>query len=180
MAERGAARARSPHLIMGLLIGWGEMLDERDVLALNEDADYEALVVPRIAKLGGGALLFLGVMTLVLFLQTLLMFRMSLFSALLMAVMLLLGVGCAVLGFRITRADGKAAIGGTVVAAFSSLLSGAWFAYSWLYDTVIALAAALVPIALLALVLCALSIDAARQADRARARLRQQGLNLGQ
>ena len=42
------------------------MMDEREVLALNEDADYEALAVPRIAKFGGGALLFLGVMTLVL------------------------------------------------------------------------------------------------------------------
>jgi hypothetical protein len=156
------------------------MMDEREVLALNEDADYEALAVPRIAKFGGGALLFLGVMTLVLCLQTLLMLRMTLFTTPIMALMLLLGVGCAVLGFRITRADGKAAIGGTFIAAFTSLLSGAWFAYCWLYDIVTALAAALVPIALLALVLCALSIDGARQADRARARLRQQGLDLGQ
>jgi hypothetical protein len=156
------------------------MMDEREVLALNEDADYEALAVPRIAKFGGGALLFLGVMTLVLCLQTLLMFRVTLVTTPIFAVMLLLGVGCAVLGVRITRADGKAAIGGTFIAAFTSLLSGAWFAYGWVHDTVIALAAALIPIALLALVLCALSIDAARQADRARARLRQQGLNLGQ
>lgn len=155
------------------------MMDERDVMALNEDADYEALVVPRIAKLGGGALLFLGVMTLVLCLQTLLMFRMTLFTTPIMAAMLLLGVSCAVLGFRITRADGKAAIGGTFIAAFTSLLSGAWFAYGWQYEIVTALAAALVPVALLALTLCALSIDGARHADRARARLRQQGLDLG-
>ena len=156
------------------------MMDERDALALNEDADYEALVVPRMAKIGGGTLTFLGVMTLILCLQTLLMFRMTLFTTPIMAVMLLLGVGCAVLGFRITRADGKAAIGGTFIAAFTSLLSAAWFAYSWQYETVIALAAALVPIALLALVLCALSVDGARQADRARARLRERGLDLGQ
>lgn len=156
------------------------MMDERDVLALNEDADYEALSVPRIAKVGGGTLLFLGVMTLLLCVQTLLMFRMTLLTTPIMAVMLALGLSCAVLGFRITRADGKAAIGGTFIAALTSLLSGGWFAYGWLNETVIALAGVLVPIALLSLVLCALSIDAARQADRARARLRDQGLNLGQ
>lgn len=155
-------------------------MDEREVLALNNDADYEALVVPRSAKFGGRALLFLGVMTLVLFLQTVLMFRVTALSGAIMTLMLLLGVACAVLGFRITRARGGAAIAGTFVAGFSTVVSGGWFAYSWLYDTVIALAAALVPIALLALVLCALAIDGARHTDRARARLRKQGLDLGQ
>jgi hypothetical protein len=156
------------------------MMDEREVLALNADADYEALVVPRIAKFAGGTLLFLGVMTLVLFLQTLLILRVTVLTATLMALMLVLGVAGAVLGFRITRARGRAAIAGTFVAAFTTLLSGGWFAYSWLYDVVIALAAALVPISLLALVLCALAIDGARHTDRARARLRKEGLDLGQ
>ena len=108
------------------------------------------------------------------------MFRVTVLTAAIMALMLLHGVACAVLGFRITRARSGAAIAGTFVAGFTTVVSGAWFAYSWLYEIVIALAAALVPIALLALALCALAIDGARHTDRARARLRKQGLDVGQ
>src|SRR3954468_7352390 len=123
------------------------MMDEREVMALNENADYEALVVPRIAKFAGGTLLFLGLMTLVLFLQTVLILRVTVLTGAIMTLMLALGVASVVLGFRITRARGGAAIAGTFVAAFTTLVTGGWFAYSWLYDIVIALAAGLVPIA---------------------------------
>ena len=40
--------------------------------AASDDADLNAIMVPKTAKLGGGALLLLGVLTLVLFLQTVL------------------------------------------------------------------------------------------------------------
>jgi hypothetical protein len=66
------------------------------------------------------------------FLQTVLMFRVTVLTAAIMPLMLLLGVACTVLGFWITRARSGAAIAGTFVAGFTTVVSGAWFAYSWL------------------------------------------------
>ncbi|HEX3772944.1 MAG TPA: hypothetical protein VHV51_00700 [Polyangiaceae bacterium] len=46
-----------------------------DARASDEDADLAAIVVPAAAKFGGGSLLLLGVLTLVLGLQTVLVVR---------------------------------------------------------------------------------------------------------
>ncbi|HEY4102955.1 MAG TPA: hypothetical protein VGM44_03655, partial [Polyangiaceae bacterium] len=77
--------------------------------ASNEDADLAAIVVPPTAKFGGGSLLLLGVLTLVLCLQTVLVVRRyEGFLVAIIAIMFGLGIACAVLGFQTTRGSGKA------------------------------------------------------------------------
>jgi len=146
----------------------------------QEDADLAAIVVPPNAKFGGGALLLLGVLTLVLCLQTVLI--ISRYEPLLVAVlviMFVLGAGSTGLGFQVTRGSGKAAVLGTGFAAVSFVLSGAWFVYAMFNNVVSFLALLLMPVAVTAILFCALSIGWAKRADLARERLRAQGLDSG-
>ena len=74
----------------------------------SDDADFEAITVPASAKFGGGALLLLGVLTLVLCLQTVLIVaRYDSLMVPIISVMFALGAACMVLGFRITRGSGN-------------------------------------------------------------------------
>lgn len=148
--------------------------------AHDADRDLDAIVVPSTAKFGGGALLLLGALTLVLCLQTVLVVRR--YDALttpIIGVMFALGLGCAVLGFQITRGSGKAAVVGTVLAGITFFGSGTWFVFGLFHNFVSALALLLLPIAVAAGLFSALSIGWARRADAARDRLRAQGLDPG-
>ena len=146
----------------------------------SDDADFEAIVVPASAKFGGGALLLLGVLTLVLGLQTVLVVaRYDSLTVPIISLMFALGVACAALGFRITRGSGKAALMGTVIAGVTLLLAGAWFVFGVFHNLFSMLALMLMPIAVTALLFSGLSIGWARRADEARERLRAQGLDSG-
>jgi hypothetical protein len=157
------------------------VMDQRGVpTAVSDDADLEAIVVPPSAKFGGGALLLLGVLTLVLCLQTVLVVgRYNSLTIPIIFIMFALGVICSVLGFQITRGSGKAAQVGTGVAGLTFVLAGAWFVFGILHNLVSLLALLLMPIAVTALLFSALSIGWARRADQARERLRAQGLDSG-
>ncbi len=146
----------------------------------SEDADLAAIVVPPSAKFGGGALLLLGVLTLVLCLQTVLVVgRYDALTVPIISVMFLLGASCSLFGFQITRGSGKAAVFGSGLAIATFLGAGGWFVFGILNNLVSVLALMLMPIAVTALLFTALSIGWARQADLARARLRAQGLDSG-
>jgi len=146
----------------------------------QEDADLAAIVVPPNAKFGGGALLLLGVLTLVLCLQTLLLIaRYEPLLIVVVGLMFVLGGGSAWIGFQVTRGSGKAALLGTGIAGISFVCSGAWFVYAMFNNVVSLLALLLMPIAVTALLFCALSIGWAKRADLARERLRAQGLDSG-
>jgi hypothetical protein len=146
----------------------------------SDDADLEAIVVPSSAKFGGGALLLLGVLTLVLGLQTVLVVaRYNSLTLPIIAVMFALGAGCSVLGFQTTRGSGKAATLGTGFAGLSFVLAGAWFVFGIFHNLVSMLALMLMPIAVTAALFCGLSISWARRADAARERLRAHGLDSG-
>ena len=146
----------------------------------TDDADLEAIVVPNIAKVGGGALLLLGVLALVLCLQTVLVVgRYDLLTIPIIAVMFVLGSTCSVLGFQLTRGSGRAAVLGAVLAGVTFVLSGSWFVFGLMNNLVSVLALMLEPLSVVAVVFSALSITWARKADAARERLRAHGLDSG-
>jgi Ca2+/Na+ antiporter len=130
-------------------------------------------------KIGGGTLLLLGVLTLVLCLQTALAVRFNVIGAPIVLMMFAIGLAAALLGFYLTRGSGKAAVSGTVLAGVSFFLLAAWVGFSLYNGLLSLLAMALLPLSLLAATFCALSVGWARRADQARERLRAQGLDLG-
>lgn len=144
-----------------------------------QDADLLAVTVPSSVKIGGGTLLLLGVLTLVLCLQTALAVRFNAIGTPIVLLMFAVGLGCAWLGFYLTRGSGKAAVSGTVLTGVSFFLLAGWVGFSLYNGLLSLLAIALLPLSLLALTFCALSISWARRADQARERLRAQGLDLG-
>lgn len=145
----------------------------------SEDADLHAITVPSSVKIGGGTLLLLGVLTLVLCLQTALAVVFNAIGTPIVVLMFAVGLASAVFGFYLTRGSGKAALSGTVLAGASFFLLAAWVAFSLFNGLLSLLAIALVPLSLLSATFCGLSIPWARRADLARERLRAQGLDLG-
>lgn len=148
-------------------------------IADAEDADLQAVTVPSSVKVGGGTLLLLGVLTLVLCLQTSLAVRFTATSTPIVLLMFAVGLACALLGFYLTRGSGRAAVSGTVLAGVSFFLLAGWVGFSLYHGLLSLLALALLPLSLLAAIFCALAISWARRADLARERLRAQGLDLG-
>jgi asparagine N-glycosylation enzyme membrane subunit Stt3 len=144
-----------------------------------QDADFLAITVPSSVKVGGGTLLLLGVLTLVLCLQTSLVVRFNAVSTPIVLLMFGIGLAAALLGFYLTRGSGKAAVSGTVLAGVSFFLIAGWVGFSLHIGLLSLLAISLLPLSLLAATFCALSVSWARRADQARERLRAQGLDLG-
>ena len=145
----------------------------------TQDADLQAVTVPSSVKIGGGTLLLLGVLTLVLCLQTALAVRFNAITTPIVLLMFALGLACALLGFYLTRGSGKAAVFGTALAAGAFFLLAGWVGFSLYNGLLSLLAIALLPLSLLAATFCGLSISWSRRADLARERLRAQGLDLG-
>src|SRR6188768_2302009 len=139
-----------------------------------QDADVQAITVPSSVKVGGGTLLLLGVLTLVLCLQTSLVVRFTAISLPIVLLMFGIGLACALVGYYLTRGSGKAAVSGAVLAGVSFFLLSAWVGFSFYIGLFSLLAISLLPLSLLAGTFCALSISWARRADQARERLRAQ------
>ena len=144
-----------------------------------QDADLHAITVPSSVKASGVSMLALGVLTLVLCLQTSLAVRLNAISTPIVLFMFVDGLTCALLGFYLTRGSGRAAVSGTVFAGLTFLLLVIWVGFSLFNGLLSLLSLSLLPLSLLAATLCALSISWARRADQARERLRAQGLDLG-
>jgi hypothetical protein len=145
----------------------------------TQDADLQAVTVPSSVKIGGGTLLLWGVLTLVLCLQTALAVRFDAITTPIVLSMFALGLSGALLGFYLTRGSGKAAVSGVVLTCVSFFLFAAWVGFSLYNGLLSLLAISLLPLSLLAATFCGLSVSWARRADRARERLRAQGLDLG-
>jgi hypothetical protein len=144
-----------------------------------QDADLQAVTVPSSVKVGGGTLLLLGVLTLVVCLQTTLLVRFTLITTPIVLLMFALGLACALVGFYLTRGSGKAALLGTGLGGGAFFLLAAWVGFSLYAGLLSLLSIALLPLSLLAATFCGLSISWGRRADLARERLRAQGLDLG-
>jgi asparagine N-glycosylation enzyme membrane subunit Stt3 len=145
----------------------------------GQDADLQAITVPSSVKVGGGTLLLLGVLTLVLCLQTSLVVRFNAIGTPIVLLMFAIGLASALVGYYLTRGSGKAAVSGTVLAVVSFFLLAAWVGFSLYNGLLSLLSISLLPLSLLAATFSALSISWARRADLARERLRAQGLDLG-
>jgi hypothetical protein len=144
-----------------------------------QDADLQAITVPSSVKAGGGSLLLLGVLTLVVCLQTALVVRFNVITTPIVLLMFVLGLACALVGFYVTRGSGKAALVGTALAGAAFFLLAGWVGFALYGGLLSLLSISLLPLSLLSATFCALSISWGRRADLARGRLRAQGLDLG-
>ena len=145
-----------------------------------EDDDFVAIVVPQSVKVSRGALLFSGILTLVLGLQTVLSVRLTSFTGVIVGAMFGLGGSCSAMGFQLTRGSGRAAVMGIGFSAATFLLHAVWFVFGAFHGFVSLLAFILMPLASTSLICAARSVVWARRADGARERLRAQGLDSGQ
>lgn len=144
-----------------------------------QDADLQAITVTSTVKVGGVSLLALGVLTLVLCLQTALAVRFDSVSTPIVLTMFSIGLACALVGFYLTRGSGKAAVSGTALSGLAFVLLTAWLIFATIHGFFSLLCLALIPLALIACFFSALTIPWTRRADAARERLREQGLDLG-
>jgi hypothetical protein len=151
---------------------------ERARAVATED-DIAAAVPPVIARVAGGLIALAGGAVALTGVQTLLMMSIRGPWAYAPYVLLLLGAPHLVLGAMVLRARDwavLASIGGTALLA---LVSGTWFLVSFTHY-VFSLYAMASPVAsVIAVVFSVLALGPCRQASAARARLREQGMNLG-
>ena len=151
-------------------------------MPLEETVDEEDLVtiVPTtIAKVGGGAQMFVGLFGLVLALQTSSIVRFRGLQQLILPTMIVGAVALLGLGWKTTKGRGTPAFVGTFVAASYGLLGLAWLVYSFANALFSLVALFLGPASIVAAILSALAIGAGRKADDARERLRAHGLDAG-
>ncbi|GMV17685.1 MAG: hypothetical protein HS104_32205 [Polyangiaceae bacterium] len=143
------------------------------------DAEISAAAPPLVAVVAGRVVLVLGVFTVLYAVQSLTNLRFLSWHWLLPALLLPLGVASAVVGWKLSRARGWAAVAGFVLCAVTALLTGAFtlLSLSWGYFSLLSLIVGLA--AFVGGLLAALSIGACQRADRARAALAEQGFDLG-
>ena len=145
----------------------------------GSEADLDALVVPSSLKLAGAILMLAGAFTGVTGLQVLLFFNMRGALNLVGPVALALGVANVVLGFGVVRGRGGAARAGVATGGLTLLLAVAWIGFALMNGVVSLTALSVLPLSGVATLLVATSLEQARAIDRARERLRAQGLDAG-
>jgi hypothetical protein len=148
-------------------------------LATPTEDDILAAAPPFLSRVAGGIVALAGVVVALTGLQTLLIVTVRGFFAVAPYVLLLLGAGEVVLGAVVFRAR----VWGALVAAGTSLvlviLSAVWLFFSFGHG-LLSLFALTAPFGSgAAAVLAFLAIEPSQRASAARARLREQGMNLG-
>jgi len=148
-------------------------------LPSSQDDDLEALGTTPLAKFGGGALIFSGVISGLLALQTALSVRFAGVVTIFVPLFFLLAGGLVASGVSLTRMRGWAAVAGGGFGGLGFLVSLVWLVVSFMGGLFSLLALGLVPLTVTSAALAAASIGVARRADAARARLREQGMEGG-
>jgi hypothetical protein len=145
----------------------------------QEERDIETIQPTVLAKVAGASLIGVGAFTVILGAQTYMVVRLTLMTV--PFVVLLLVSGAAAIGFgaKVVRLYGWAAVGGTIAAAVTAVVGGAWFLLALLNGMVSPLAFFVPGGAVVAAVLAGLTIPTGRRADAARERLRDAGLEAG-
>lgn len=152
------------------------------------DDDFELLKPTTLVRVAGIALLLSGLFALVLGAQTLYLYSVVTVVKLrhevapieyMGWVFLLLGVASMGAGQRTMRASGVGAVAGTVVAMVSTLAAFGYYREAAAWHLFSPLALLLLGLSGVALVLAGLAIPRCIQADAARARLREAGLDAG-
>lgn len=148
-------------------------------ISAQADAEISAATPPLVAVVAGRVVLVLGVFTVLYGAQSLTNLRFLSWHWLLPALLLPVGAASAVTGWMLSRARGWAAVAGFVLAALTALVTAVFtvLALTWGYFSLLSPMVGLA--AVVAGVLAALSIGACQRADRARAALAEQGLELG-
>lgn len=143
------------------------------------DAEIAAAAPPLVAVVAGRVVLVLGIFTVLYGVQSLTNLRFLSWHWVLPALLVPLGAASAVVGWKLSRARGWAAVAGFVLSAATALSTGAFtvLALTWGYFSMLSLMVGLA--ALVGGLLAALSIGACQRADRARAALAEQGFELG-
>ena len=147
-------------------------------VASNDDADLRD-VNPALPKVAAGFTLFAGAVATLNAVQTLLSVRIFSAWAIVPYVLIAFGVSLVFLARRVFTARGWAAIGVLVAGSLLVVVSGVWLLFAVSHGF-IALYALWTPVfALVAVVMCALSLPACERAARARSSLAAQGLSIG-
>lgn len=144
-----------------------------------DEEDLQAIAPTTIAKVGGGAQMFVGLFGLVLALQTTSIVRFRGLQQLILPTMVLGAVVLLGTGWKTLKGRGTAAFVGAFVGAFYGLLGLAWLVYSFANALFSLVALFIGPASIAAAILSALAISAGRKADDARERLRAQGMDVG-
>ena len=137
------------------------------------------LAVPVIVKFGGGMAMLTGAFTLGLAVQTSLMFRMSGKIPLVLAMMVLAGVGLVVTGWGTSKGSLRSAVGAAGASGLTALLGMAWAITGFLSGVISPLSFGVVFFATGAAVLAGIAIGPARKVTAARDHLRSQGYDFG-
>lgn len=148
-------------------------------VATSTEEDIAAAVPPVIARVAGGAIALAGGAVALTGVQTLLMMTIRGPLAYAPYLMLLLGAPHLVLGAMVLRARDWAALASIGGTALLILVSLAW-AFICVTHFVISLYVLASPIvSIIGLIFAIIGLGPCRQASAARARLREQGMNLG-
>jgi len=137
------------------------------------------LSIPTIVKIGGGASMVSAGFTVALALQTLLNFRLRGPIVAVLPLMGALGIAGLVTGWGSLRGRAGSVVGSTITGGLVATLGLAWAVYALLGGLVSPLSFGVVPLAVLATVVCGVAISPARRVTSARDRLRAQGLDFG-
>lgn len=146
----------------------------------GEDADLEAIRIHKGVKAAGGAALATGVFTALLGVQTIaVVAHWTLYIGLTAFLQCGLGLASAYFGVRLMRMRGWAALAASGSLGVLVLVNLAWFVYAISQGVLSLLALGLCPLSGLSAVGAGLCIPITRKADRARDRLRDQGIEAG-
>lgn len=145
--------------------------------ALPDDAELAAPSL--LVRVAGRVVLVAGAFTVLLAVQTLSNIRMVGLWSIVAPLQLLFGVGMAVSGWKLSRARGWAAVASLVASALCALCTTAWSVVALINGYVSLLSFMVVVGGVAGAVMAGLTIAECRRADAARARLAEQGLDMG-
>ncbi len=145
--------------------------------AVPDDADLAAPSL--LVRIAGRVVLVAGVFTVLLGVQTLSNLRMVGLWMVVPPLQLLGGAAMAVCGWKLSRARGWAALAALIVSALSAVTTTLWSVVALLNGYVSLLSFMVVVGGVAGAVMAGLTIGECRRADAARARLAEQGLDMG-
>jgi len=147
--------------------------------APSSDTDIRAAQPPAIVRTAGGSVLGTGALVLLVVLQTFTGFSLDSRTTTVLVVLGLLGGATVVAGLRLMRARAGSAVAGLMASGVLFLATTSWLLFSFLGGLFSVFALLAPVVALLGIALSAASLGPCQKVAAARARLAEQGLDLG-
>jgi hypothetical protein len=147
--------------------------------APSPELDIDSASTPRVAKVGGGLVLFAGAVIALMALQAL--FSVEIYGLMHFApyVLFILGTGLATLGVSIFRAAGWAPLPSTLLSILAFFLTSFWLIWTFSNGFLALFALMAPPASIVSLIMSALSVRPCQRASAARARLAAAGFGFG-